>query len=101
MKLIKGDEVQIIKGKDKGKKGKIEKVFSKKDMVLIPGFNLYKRHMKSQSQKQKSEIITLTKPMSSANVRIICPKCKKMTRIGYKIDKDGKKRICSKCKKLL
>jgi large subunit ribosomal protein L24 len=101
MKLIKGDEVQVIKGKEKGKKGKIEKVFPKKKMVLIPGLNLYKRHMKARSQREKSEIVTLTKPLSIANVAIICPNCKKLSRIGYKIEGKDKKRMCLKCKKLI
>ncbi|HBB76500.1 MAG: 50S ribosomal protein L24 [Candidatus Levybacteria bacterium RIFOXYA1_FULL_41_10] len=101
MKLIKGDEVQVIRGKDKGKRGNVEKVLRKSNAVLLPGLNLYKRHMKAKSQRQKSEIITLTKPIALANVAIICPNCKKMTRVGYRIDKDEKKRICLKCKKII
>jgi large subunit ribosomal protein L24 len=101
MKLIKNDEVKIVKGKDKGKKGKIEKVFSKTDLVLIPGINEYKRHMKARTQNEKSQIITITKPMHAENVALICPKCKKQTRVGYKMDvKTGKKvRFCKKCNK--
>ena len=101
MKLIKGDEVEITRGKDKGKRGKIEKVFPKLNSVLIPGQNLYKRHMKRRSQRQPSEIITLTKPLSLANVALICPNCKKLTRVGYKVDGDEKKRICLRCKKII
>ena len=101
MKLIKGDEVQVIRGKDKGKRGNVEKVLRKSNAVLLPGLNLYKRHMKAKSQRQKSEIITLTKPIALANVAIICPNCKKMTRVGYRIDKDEKKRICLKCIKII
>ena len=101
MKLMKGDEVQVIRGKDKGKRGNVEKVLRKSNAVLLPGLNLYKRHMKAKSQRQKSEIITLTKPIALANVAIICPNCKKMTRVGYRIDKDEKKRICLKCKKII
>lgn len=101
MKLIKGDEVKIVKGKDKGKKGKIEKVFAKKDLVLIPGMNQYKRHIKARTQNEQSQIVTLTKPVRSENVALICPKCKKQTRIGYKVDaKSSKKvRVCRKCGK--
>ena len=101
MKLIKGDEVQVIRGKDKGKRGNVEKVLRKSNAVSLPGLNLYKRHVKAKSQRQKSEIITLTKPIALANVAIICPNCKKMTRVGYRIDKDEKKRICLKCKKII
>jgi len=57
MKLKKGDQVIITKGKDKGRKGKIEKIFSKTGRVLIPGINIYKRHLKAQGQNKKGGII--------------------------------------------
>ena len=99
MKLKRGDEVLIVRGKDKGKKGKIEKVFTKENMVLIPGVNLYKRHYKSRMQNKPSEIMEITKPFTVANVSLICPNCHKETRVGYKIDNREKVRICRKCNK--
>lgn len=98
MKLKKGDNVKVVKGKDKGKEGKIDQVFPKNGKVLIANVNLYKRHLKARSQSQPSEIVTLTKPMSEENVVLICPKCHKQTRVGYKIEKGVKSRICRKCK---
>jgi len=98
MKLKKGDNVKVVIGKDKGKTGKIDKVFPKENKVLVSGVNLYKRHMKARSQSQPSEIITLVKPLPVANVVLVCPKCHKDTRIGYKIEKNEKSRICVKCK---
>lgn len=98
MKLKKGDLVTVVKGKDTGKTEKIEKVFSKENKVVVTGVNQYKRHVKSRMQGQKSEIITLTKPLPIANVQLVCPKCKKLTRVGYKMLKDEKVRYCKKCK---
>lgn len=97
MKLHKGDLVQIVAGKDAGKTGKIEKVFSKEEKVLVEGVNQYKRHIKARTQGQKSEIVTITKPLAVANVALLCPKCKQPTRIGYVINKESKQRICKKC----
>ena len=97
MKLKKNDEVRVVTGKDKGKTGKIEKVFTKEYRVLVNGVNQYKRHMKGRQQGQQSEIITITKPLPIANVRLICPKCKKITRVGYKVEGKEKMRICKKC----
>ena len=97
MKFKKGDNVKVIRGKDKGKTGKIDKVLPKKDQVLISNVNQYKRHLKARSQGQPSEIVTLTKPLSSENVILVCPKCNKTTRIGYKLQKNVKVRICKKC----
>ena len=98
MKLKKGDSVKVIRGKDKGKTGKIDRVFPKNGQVLIANVNQYKRHLKARSQKQPSEIVTLTKPLPEENVVLICPKCKKATRVGYKIERGVKSRICKKCK---
>jgi large subunit ribosomal protein L24 len=97
MKLKKGDSVKVIRGKDKGKTGKIDQVFPKDGKVLVSGVNMYKRHLKARSQTKPSEIVTLTKPLPEENVILVCPKCHKTTRVGYKIEKDVKVRICKKC----
>ena len=96
-KIKKGDEVIVLSGKDKGKKGKVEAVFSKEDKVVVSGVNQYKRHMKRRSQKQPSEIITLTKPLPISNVSVICHKCHLPTRVGFKREKNDRARICKKC----
>lgn len=99
MKLKKGDNVKIVLGKDKGKEAKIEKVFSKTQKVKVTGVNLYKRHLKARSQGQPSEIVAVTLPLSVHNVALICPHCKLQTRIGFEVEKNGKIRVCRKCKK--
>jgi large subunit ribosomal protein L24 len=98
VKLKKGDNIIVTAGKDKGKKGKIEKIFPKEDKVGIPGVNMYKRHMKAKSQSEPASIIDLVKPLNVANVALICPKCQSQTRIGYSIHNKEKTRICLKCK---
>ncbi len=101
MKFKSGDSVQVVVGKDAGKQGKIEKVFTKTGKVLVTGVNQYKRHLKSRTTGQKSEIITITKPLPVANVAFVCPNCKKLTRLGYGMDKKTKVRICKKCHKTI
>jgi large subunit ribosomal protein L24 len=97
MKLKKGDEIKVTTGKDAGKTGKIQKVFTKEKKVLIEGINQFKRHVKARMPGQKSEIISITKPVPAANVALICPKCKQPTRVAYKLLKEGKVRVCAKC----
>lgn len=99
MKLKRNDEIIVLRGKDKGKKGKIEEVFSKTGKILVPGLNLYKRHYKSKVQNKPSEIIEITKPMPVSSVSLICPNCHKQTRIGYVVENKEKIRICRKCNK--
>ena len=99
MKLKKGDNVKIVLGKDKGREGKIEKVFGKIGKVLVTGINQYKRHLRARSQNQPSEIVTITKPLPLQNVALICPHCKVQTRVGFRIEKNDKIRVCAKCDK--
>ena len=101
MKLKKGDTIIVTVGKDKGKSGKIEKVFLTAKTVLVPGVNQYKKHVKKQSEQRPGEIVTLSRPLQIGNVALICPKCKQPTRVGYQILEDKKLvrkiRICRKC----
>ncbi|RJQ25886.1 50S ribosomal protein L24 [Candidatus Parcubacteria bacterium] len=97
MKIKKGDIVKILKGKDKGKTGKVEKIFPADNKVLVEGINQYKRHVKGKTANQKSEIVTITKPLPVASIALFCQKCKKPTRVGYRLLKDKKTRICRKC----
>lgn len=101
MKLKKGDEIQVVIGKDKGKKGKIDKVFTKERMVLMQGLNQYKRHVKARSAAQPSEIVVFSKPLREANVQLVCPKCHLLTRVGYSVGDKKKVRICKKCEQTI
>ncbi len=104
-KLKVGDLVKIIQGKDKGRTGKIEKIFPKTDTVLIPGINIYKKHVKKTAAvDKKGGIYEIPRPIAFSKVSLICPKCKKVARVGFGIHKDKsgrqrKVRICRKCKK--
>lgn len=92
-----GDKVKVLSGKDKGKEGVIEKVFPKKKTLVIPGINVFKKHVKGGLEGQKAGIFDVTKPVAFGKVAIICPKCSKITRVSFKLIGDEKKRICAKC----
>jgi len=97
MKFKKGDSVIIISGKDRSKKGKISKVFPKQDLVLIDGLNLRKKHVKPKKSGEKGETVQIAFPISSSNVKLICPKCGQATRVGHKLVAKNKFRVCKKC----
>lgn len=98
MKIKKGDKVKILIGKDGGKEGNILFVRADDKKVFVEGVNLYKRHVRKM-QGMEGGIVDLPKPVDVSNVALICPNCKKITRVGYEITKTGKLRICRKCKK--
>ena len=95
-KLKKEDSVQIIAGKDKGKKGRILKILRDKDRVVVEGANIVKKAKKRRNQQDRGGIIEVEAALHSSNVAIICKKCGP-TRIGYKVDGKNKTRICRKC----
>lgn len=98
MKILVNDEVLVTGGKDKGRRGKVEKVLPKESLIVIPGINIYKKHVKGAG-KEKGGIYEIARPLPVSKVAIICPSCKKQTRVGYRVDKNGQKtRICVKCK---
>ena len=98
MKIKKGDKVRILLGKDSGKEGTIEKVLSKEARVFVGGANLYKRHVKKMRDVEGG-IIDIPKSLNISNVGLVCPDCKKVTRVGFKVEGKTKARICKKCKK--
>ncbi|OGM18403.1 50S ribosomal protein L24 [Candidatus Woesebacteria bacterium RIFCSPHIGHO2_01_FULL_37_10] len=100
LKFKIGDTVKITSGKDKGREGKIEKIDPKNRSVLIPGINIYKKHVKGMPG-QKGGIYDIPKPLPFSKFAIICPKCNKLTRIGFKMVGKEKLRFCKKCKKEL
>jgi len=99
MKFKAGDTVTISAGKDKGKKGKIIKVFPVAQKVTVEKVNLYKKHLGPRQTGGKGQIIQKERPLPTANIVLVCKKCNQATRIGYLVDKAGnKQRICKKCK---
>lgn len=107
MKLRIGDNVLVTAGKDKTRQGKVEKVFPKKNTVLVQGLNVYKKHQKgfgglSAQAGQKGGIIEFSRPLPLASVSLICPNCGNPTRVGVMIDKTGEhSRVCRKCKRII
>ena len=97
MKIKKGDNVKIISGKDRGKTGKVLKVFPEDNRMLVEGINMRKKHERAKRQDKKGEVITRPAPVSIANAMVVCPKCGKPTRVGYAIEGKQKVRVCKKC----
>ena len=92
------DNVMIISGKDKGKSGKVLEVSPKEGKVIIEGCNIVTKHVKPRAMGQQGGIVKAEAPLYACKVMPICPKCGKPTRVGKKVNEDGKKvRVCKKC----
>lgn len=97
MKIKKNDQVLIISGDDKGKKGKVLKAIPSAGKILVEGVNLVKKHVRPKKGGEKGQTVKTAKPISLSKVKLICPKCGKGVRMGYEIKDDKKYRICKKC----
>ncbi len=99
--LKKNDFVQVIKGEDRGKKGRIIQVLPEKGKVIVEGINFVRKHSKPKAIDKVGGIVQMEKPVSIANVMYFCMKCTKMTRLKKKVLQDGSKvRYCKKCGEL-
>jgi large subunit ribosomal protein L24 len=97
MKVKKGDTVLIIAGKDKGRVAKILRSLPKDGMILVDGINLKNKHVKPKKQGETGQVVAVPSPLDASDVKFVCPKCGKAVRLGYKVTKDKKFRICKKC----
>ena len=97
MKIIKNDTVLIISGKDKGKKGKVLSSLPKDSKILVEGANMRKRRQKPRRQGEKGQTVLMPGYISVSSIKLICPKCGKASRIGYRITEKIKSRVCKKC----
>jgi large subunit ribosomal protein L24 len=98
MKIQKNDQVLIIRGKDKGKKGKVLRGLPKKAQILVENINIKKVRKKPKKSGEKGQTVEIAFPIYASNVKLICPKCGKPVKIGYSKTKDKTKvRVCKKC----
>ena len=99
-KIHKNDTVQVLAGKDKGKRGTVVSVNLKKETAIVSGVNIVKKAMRKRSEQDQGGIAEIEAPLNISNVAIVCKKCGPV-RIGYKMDGDKKVRICRKCGDIL
>ena len=102
MKIKKDDTVLAIAGKDKGKKGKVRFAYPREDKIIVEGINFVKKHSKARGAVRQAGIIDLEAKLDISNVMLICNKCNKPSRVGYKTLEDGRKvRFCRNCKEVV
>lgn len=102
IRIRTGDTVKILRGKDRGKTGRVTKVNTKAATLLVEGMNLIKKHLKRRpNSKIKSGIQTLPAPLALSKVMVICPRCTKPTRVKIIKDEQGvRHRVCRSCQEM-
>ena len=102
MKIRKNDQVLVISGKDKGKKGKVRHTLPKDDQLIVEGINMIKKHARAQAMARQAGIIEREAPLQASKVMLICSKCHKPTRVGFRFLENRRKvRVCSYCREVI
>lgn len=101
-KIKKGDTVEVIAGKDNGRRGAVLTIFPKENRVVVERVNIVKKHQRQQAtggrQQQRPGIVEFEAPIDLSNVMLVCKNCGERTRVGFRIDEEEKKvRVCRKC----
>ena len=101
-KVRKNDTVQVLAGRERGKQGKVIRVIPKEQRVVIEGVNIRKRHTRPRRQGEQGGIVEFPAPLHVSNVAVVCAKCARPARVGFRILADGTKvRVCKRCDELI
>jgi large subunit ribosomal protein L24 len=97
MKIKKGDNIKMLSGKDRGKTGKVLRVIPTSGKMIVEGLNLIKKHVRPKKQGEKGQRVSVPAAVNISNAMIVCPKCSKSSRVGFKMKDKNKFRVCKKC----
>ena len=98
MKIRKNDTVLVIAGKDRGKKGKVRRVYQANNKALVEGVNMIKRHMRPRPTVRQTGIVDRESPIQASKLMLLCPKCSQPARVGHRLLEDKSTvRVCRRC----
>lgn len=102
MTIRRGDTVRILRGKDRGKKGRVLAVLPEQARVLVENMNMVKKHVRPKRAGEKGQRVVVAAPINVASVQLVCPSCNKGTRIGRRRSADGVlERVCKQCSEVI
>ena len=97
MNIKKGDTIVVLSGKDKGKQGKVLGTVPGSLKVVVEGINMVTCHVKPRRQGEEGGIVKREAAIAACKVQVVCPKCKKATRVAHKVEDGKKTRVCKHC----
>jgi len=101
VKIVKNDNVLVTRGKDRGKKGRVRRVYPEKQLVVVDGVNMIKKHSRARAAVRQAGIIEMESPMHVSNVKLICNKCDQPTRAKIRLLEGKKLRVCPSCNEVM
>lgn len=100
-KIKTGDTVKVLLGKDRGKTGEVMAVLLEKERVLVEGINMVKKHVRPKRAGEKGQRVSVAAPLHISNVQVVCPVCKKSSRMSIKQSEGKRQRVCKKCRAVI
>lgn len=97
IRIKKGDKVLIVRGKDRGRSGKVLRVIPDKSRLVVDGLNLLKKTVRPTKQGERGQVVDVPSPLRIENARLVCPSCNKASRVGMRFKSNKKERYCKKC----
>jgi large subunit ribosomal protein L24 len=101
VKIRKNDNVLVVTGKDKGKKGKVRYAYPDEERLIVDGINMVKRHTKARAMARQAGVIEREARLGVSKVMLICSKCNRPTRVGFRFVEENKVRVCSSCREVI
>jgi large subunit ribosomal protein L24 len=101
VKIRKNDNVLVVTGKDKGKKGKVRYAYPDEERLIVDGINMIKRHTKARAMARQAGVIEREARLRVSKVMLICSKCNRPTRVGFRFVEENKVRVCSSCREVI
>ena len=102
LRIRQNDTVEVISGRDRGKRAKVQRVLPGKDRLMVEGVNMVKRHQRASATVRQAGIITKEAPLHVSNTKLVCTQCNKAVRVGFQFLEDGRKiRFCRSCKQMI
>ena len=97
-KVRRTDTVEVMSGKDRGRRGEVRRVITSSDRLVVTGVNMVKKHRRATTMTEASEIVEMEAPIHLSNVRLVCRSCNAAVRVGFRFLEEGRKvRFCKRC----
>ena len=101
MRIRRGDTVELRRGAERGKRGKVLRVDQKRDAVTVEGLHLVTKHVRPRRQGAKGETVKIARSIPASKVSLVCPQCSRATRVGIRMADGTRQRACKKCNSVI
>ncbi len=102
LRIRQNDTVEVASGRDRGRRGKVQRVMPRESLLVVEGLNMVKRHQRATATVRQAGIISKEAPLHTSKIKLVCTQCNKAVRVGFQFLEDGRKvRFCRSCRQMI